>query len=257
MTDLGLTAPFSFQAVTLYLLRLPVFVLGLHVLIKVGLGRLHIGPQPEEADTQRQDAKQEPADKRQVQIEQVELVPPHHRHAALYGPVELQFGTIAHHIRRHGVGIRLDEAGHDEQQRPEERVDAHQQGRAENAGVVAKAHEQLLHAVFAAIPIIVEEGHRQAVAYRQEEQLQHAAEVFQHTNIHRQRKPAGHDHIDKRDHHCPAPFSGERSPRRRPHLACTSYHNCNALKKGYYSMTTLVHPCTSGSMPYWMLRKWL
>ena len=89
------------------------------------VGLLHVRHDPDRQDTQRQGAQDAPADKAQIQHKQLPFVAPglglahvqrlHHAYAGIFAQV----------IQGEAVAVAGDNAGDDEQQRPQKDKDAH------------------------------------------------------------------------------------------------------------------------------------
>lgn len=112
------------------------------VVVEMRDRRRHVRVHPEHSDAERHDGEQEPADERQEQDEQAPFVPLHHRFAAAE---RFQRGEVRI-ILQDEVGLRIaqrrDNAGHDEQQRPEQGEDHDEEIQDEGAHEVVEAIEQ-------------------------------------------------------------------------------------------------------------------
>ena len=99
----------------------------LQVLVEMGVSRIVVRQQEKESDTQCEDRQDKPANHAEVKQEELHLVALHQSHTLADSFLAAHLGVVFQDKFRHGVGILFDEARNDEQQCPEQDVDAFQQ----------------------------------------------------------------------------------------------------------------------------------
>ena len=147
------------------------FVFGLDILIESRDSRLLVRAQPKAADAQGKEAQEEPADEAQEQPEKVELVPFHHRAAAVDGFVRGQFRILFQDKGSHRIGECLDDTGDEEKERPKDDEDVHQEH-----------SPQLVPVFLGAYPIGIAQDIVLAVSQQPEEGIGHADHHRQDVN---------------------------------------------------------------------------
>ena len=111
------------------------------------MGGFHVGSNPQQADAHGDAAQQYPADKAQVKQKQFPLVALHQLLAALQAVVLRHFGVVVHQVGRQCIRICLDNAGDNQQQRPQEGQNYHQQRGTQHAPAIYKDTERLVHQI--------------------------------------------------------------------------------------------------------------
>ena len=81
----------------------------------MGDGGVHVRSKPQKADTQGENAQQNPSDKAEFQYEQLPFVSVHHPFAGLYAFVNAVFRMVFGDEVGHAVCESLYDAGYDQQ----------------------------------------------------------------------------------------------------------------------------------------------
>ena len=190
------------------------------------MGLIHPGLHPQGAYPQAQRAHNGPADVAQVQPEQPALVA--HHHPLTFGDALAVgiFRMIALDVIAHGIGVRLHNAGHHEQQRPQKGLQGNHQADEQIAGeILSKAHKQI-----AQIHLTLAPGQPQP--HRGQT---HAHRAHENQNAHHHiRSCAEHGRSDNRGQHGQKPQTAENiHAQRRP--------GPSAQFKGRNHQSTLSH----------------
>lgn len=107
-------------------LNLSIF-LTYQILIEMSTGCAPIRYEPQQADTEGENAQQQPAEEAEIEHKQLPFVTVHEPYALSNSLVASHLPVVFVDIVGHGISIRFDESGNDQQQRPEEGVDADEQ----------------------------------------------------------------------------------------------------------------------------------
>ena len=97
--------------------------------------------QPQIADTGRQRAQKRPADETELEAEQPPFVAAHELLRGFDGRHRAHAGVLIENVGRHCVAVGCDDAGDDEQQRPERDEDGRQKVQQEPVAEAAKLRE--------------------------------------------------------------------------------------------------------------------
>ena len=101
---------------------------------------------PEGEDAERENAQKVPPDEGEVEAEQSPLVPFHEVHRALARLIGGEVGAIREDEPAHRIGVRLDDARDDKQQRPQEGKDADEDHEREGCPELFEAREKFVEA---------------------------------------------------------------------------------------------------------------
>ena len=99
-------------------------VVGDEIVVEAGSRRGHVGANPEKqnrSDAKGKTSQKNPTNEAQVKAEKLPLVSVHDATAFVNALLPVVFGVIALYVVRHGIGVRLDDAGNDKEKRPKER----------------------------------------------------------------------------------------------------------------------------------------
>ena len=100
--------------------------------------------EPQRPDPGGQHRQQRPAEKAQIEAEQVALAPVHERLGAFDGLGRRDGRVFGHDVRRHRVAVCGDDAGDDEQQRPREHLERDEQVEHEGAAEDVEGGKEIL-----------------------------------------------------------------------------------------------------------------
>ena len=180
----------------------------------------------------------------------------HHGHRLLNGGIVGEFGVVLQDVRSHSVWKRLDDTWNDEEQSPKEGVDVLQGCGAEDALPVAfvAIEETTVSHVFLADEsqeIDIEAPH-QGQADKKPYQWKDTAHLRLEQSREDVRTNTDDDQINHggNDAFVPVAFQWGKGPV----FVNTKWFHITIIIRINYSMTTVVHPCLSSTVPYWMPR---
>ena len=137
------------------------------VFVELRVCCLHIRRDPKRADAEAQGTHDDPAEEAQIQHELFPLVAVHQLAALIDAGLPAVVGVVELDIIGHGIGIHLDDAGDDEQQRPQESKERrHEADEERPAEIILEAAEHVAQLHRLVIPRLLEENKGHAVFQR-------------------------------------------------------------------------------------------
>ena len=116
-------------------------LVGDKLVVELDVGLIDIRDEPQEAYAESEDTEERPADEAEIEHEELPLVATHHHTAFVDAALGVPVGVVESEVGAHGIGICFDDAGDDQEERPQDDIDGREEAEEDRAPVVLEPKE--------------------------------------------------------------------------------------------------------------------